>query len=180
MKAMSVWQPWASAIASGAKRYETRSWATRYRGPIAICAAKKVPTTQELALVPGTFQRRDVWWKLVCDMAGNGAIDQVVPYGAIVSVGRLTECVAAESIGMMELHAMRTRSSACMDGRASLFWEEWQLGDFSPGRFAWRIEDVVRLASPVPVTGRQGLFDIPDHLVPAYAVFGPRDRDERS
>lgn len=33
MKAISLWQPWASAIAVGAKRVETRSWATKYRGP---------------------------------------------------------------------------------------------------------------------------------------------------
>ena len=26
MKAISLWQPWASAIALGAKRIETRSW----------------------------------------------------------------------------------------------------------------------------------------------------------
>ena len=43
MKAITLWQPWASLIACGAKKYETRSWATRYRGPIAIHAAKKYP-----------------------------------------------------------------------------------------------------------------------------------------
>ena len=34
MKAPSLWQPWASAIAVGAKRVETRSWPTNYRGPL--------------------------------------------------------------------------------------------------------------------------------------------------
>ncbi len=28
MKAITLWQPWASLIAIGAKQYETRSWAT--------------------------------------------------------------------------------------------------------------------------------------------------------
>ncbi len=41
MKAITIWQPWASLLACGAKQYETRSWATSYRGPIAIHAAKK-------------------------------------------------------------------------------------------------------------------------------------------
>lgn len=36
MKVLSVLQPWASLIAIGAKRYETRSWRTDHRGPIAI------------------------------------------------------------------------------------------------------------------------------------------------
>lgn len=36
MKAITIWQPWASLAAIKKKRYETRSWATRYRGPIAV------------------------------------------------------------------------------------------------------------------------------------------------
>lgn len=39
MKALTIWQPWASLLVSGQKKYETRSWATAYRGPIAIHAA---------------------------------------------------------------------------------------------------------------------------------------------
>lgn len=42
-KAISLWQPWASLIAAGVKQYETRSWATKYRGPLIIHASK---TTQ--------------------------------------------------------------------------------------------------------------------------------------
>uniref|UniRef100_A0A6M3J354 ASCH domain-containing protein n=1 Tax=viral metagenome TaxID=1070528 RepID=A0A6M3J354_9ZZZZ len=33
MKAISLWQPWASAMALGWKKIETRSWGTSYRGP---------------------------------------------------------------------------------------------------------------------------------------------------
>ncbi len=42
MKALSLWQPWASAMALGFKKIETRSWSTKYRGPLLIHAAKKV------------------------------------------------------------------------------------------------------------------------------------------
>lgn len=41
MKALTVYQPHASLIELNEKKYETRSWATSYRGPIAIHAAKK-------------------------------------------------------------------------------------------------------------------------------------------
>lgn len=41
MKALTIWQPWASLLACGAKKYETRSWATKYKGQIAIHAAIK-------------------------------------------------------------------------------------------------------------------------------------------
>lgn len=43
MKAISLWQPWASAIVQGYKKIETRSWSTRYRGPLLIHAAKSFP-----------------------------------------------------------------------------------------------------------------------------------------
>lgn len=40
MKAITVIEPWASLLALTAKEYETRSWQTKYRGPIAIHAGK--------------------------------------------------------------------------------------------------------------------------------------------
>jgi len=42
MKALSLTQPWASLIADGRKRIETRSWPTSFRGRIAIHAAKSI------------------------------------------------------------------------------------------------------------------------------------------
>lgn len=48
MKAISLWQPWASAIALLLKHNETRGWATRYRGPLAIHAAKRWQEDQKV------------------------------------------------------------------------------------------------------------------------------------
>src|SRR5258708_5270609 len=48
VKALTLWQPWASLIAVGAKTIETRSWSTSYRGPLAIHAAKRKPDTELL------------------------------------------------------------------------------------------------------------------------------------
>ena len=41
MKAITLWDPWASAMALELKRNETRGWSTPYRGPLAIHAAKR-------------------------------------------------------------------------------------------------------------------------------------------
>lgn len=41
IKAISLYQPWASMIASGTKTIETRKWATSYRGDLLICSTKK-------------------------------------------------------------------------------------------------------------------------------------------
>ena len=42
MRALSLWQPWASLIYDGRKTIETRHWEMLYRGPLAIHAAKRV------------------------------------------------------------------------------------------------------------------------------------------
>jgi hypothetical protein len=42
VKALSLWQPWASLIYDGHKTIETRHWEMLHRGPLAIHAAKKV------------------------------------------------------------------------------------------------------------------------------------------
>lgn len=50
MKALTLWQPWASLIALGVKSIETRAWSTSYRGPLAIHAAA---TTKGFDMLPG-------------------------------------------------------------------------------------------------------------------------------
>jgi len=42
MKALSLWQPWASLIYDGRKTIETRHWEMLYRGPLAIHATQLI------------------------------------------------------------------------------------------------------------------------------------------
>ena len=51
MKAITIWQPYAAAIRMGLKHYETRSWPTKYRGPIVIHSSVKKPTAREKDLL---------------------------------------------------------------------------------------------------------------------------------
>ncbi len=76
MKAISIWQPWSSAIALGLKTIETRGWATPYRGPLAIHAAKRWGREQK------EFLARE---------RANGRLLGDIPLGAIVAVARLAE-----------------------------------------------------------------------------------------
>ena len=41
MKVISIKQPWASLIVNGYKKYEFRTWKTKYRGEILIHASKR-------------------------------------------------------------------------------------------------------------------------------------------
>lgn len=47
-KCLTVWEPYASLIAKSIKKIETRSWTTKYRGDIAIHAAKRDPVASKL------------------------------------------------------------------------------------------------------------------------------------
>lgn len=42
IKALSVHQPWASMIAAGTKKIETRTWGTHFRGDLLICSTRKL------------------------------------------------------------------------------------------------------------------------------------------
>lgn len=127
MKAISLWQPWATLMALRVKLDETRHWSTDYRGPIAIHAAK----TLDLAAAPDEL----------CEAAIGRFWQKDLPRGAIVAVGRLADIRRAEAVAD---HITRANRIA---------------GNFAPGRFAWRIEDLRRLERPIPAVGRQGLFN---------------------
>ena len=77
MRAISLWQPWATAIAVGVKSIETRHWKTDYRGPLAIHAAKRFDKHQrEFAQTEHTL----------------GRLPGSLPLGAIVAVVTLKDC----------------------------------------------------------------------------------------
>jgi hypothetical protein len=148
VKAISLWQPWATLIALGIKRIETRGWSTRYRGPIAIHASKRF--------------ERDALDDIVWDLGDRGQWQSAnrlsvvsdsgqIPRGALVAVARLAE----------------VRTTDDLFGGDTLTPTEYVCGDFHPGRFGWLLEDVRALETPVPFRGAQGLFEVPDELVRA-------------
>ncbi len=133
MKALTLWQPWATLIAVGAKRYETRSWATDYRGPLVIHAAKRPPKLQEI----------NPWIVDALLAHGYESIDHL-PLGAALCVVDLVDVVPADLVAK-QLQAARA--------------DELLFGNYAPGRFAWKLENVRRFPEPVPARGRQGLWD---------------------
>lgn len=84
LKAISLWQPWASLIAAGLKRHETRHWPTEHRGPIAIHAAKRM----DVAGAP----------EELCIAAFGPNWRDILPMGAMVAVARLTHCRNSRSV----------------------------------------------------------------------------------
>jgi hypothetical protein len=88
MKAISLWEPWASAIALDLKHNETRGWPTAYRGDLAICSAKRPLGDDERAVA-----------------RENGIPMGALKFGFVLCVVELFECVKAEAFlsGKIEL-----------------------------------------------------------------------------
>ncbi|MCC5640812.1 hypothetical protein LC593_34305 [Nostoc sp. CHAB 5844] len=45
---------------------------------------------------------------------------------------------------------------------------ELDTGDWSAGRFAWKLDNIRRIIKPIPVVGRQGLFNVEIDLHSQY------------
>jgi hypothetical protein len=172
MKALSLTQPWASAIADGVKLWETRSWSTKHRGPLAICSTKAAP---EQPLIYGRGKPMPRGFVLaVVDLVdvlpirgwGVAGEESVVYHGD----GRLDHFVPSDR--WLERHeAPDDEAAVALITDVSDQWaavalitdvsDQYPWGDWTPGRYAWRLENIRPLPEPVPVTGRQGLFALP-------------------
>lgn len=101
--------------------------------------------------------------KLDSDMAGtvDSIIGSTLPAGCIVCtarldaafrLGNLAEGTAVPAASVVERLTSRNMPE-CFTVRIDRF------GDYSPGRWAWLLRDVVALTPPVPAVGRQGFFE---------------------
>ena len=159
MRGLSLWQPWASLCGIGAKEYETRSWPTRYRGRIAIHAAKK----SYHASIHATFDRAagELDFIHAVDIATGGLCPMEYPLGAYVATATLAQCFWVFGCGYPDAGVRIVRDIDTGKTRElHLSERELLFGDWSSGRFVWRLEDVRALAAPVPAVGRQGLWII--------------------
>lgn len=154
MKALAIRQPWAWAVINGIKDIENREWgesyparrfAERFRGRFVVHASANHLSDA----------RWNEEWDGYCDTAlrawragGTGCAEahEVIPdVSEDLSFGRL--------LGTVELIAVVTQSpSPWFFGPVGLVLRE-------PRRFT----------QPIPFSGRQGFFDVPDELLPPEA-----------
>lgn len=142
MKTLTILQPWASLWVAGIKQYETRSWTTRYRGPLGIHAgARKDPIGRALweELWKDPDFRFDATEKNLPEDF------DALPFGAVIAQTTVTFIWSTRTIEVTE--------------KISPF--ERKVGDWSPGRYAWQQYNPQRLACPIPATGKLGLWNCP-------------------
>lgn len=140
---LTVSQPYAEAIVSGRKTLETRTWATTYRGLLALHAGGA--WWQERALGGREAERRATE---LAERLGLALPVAAYPRRALVGVARLVECFTftPESWeALREAHGVYTA---------------WR-----PGLVGWRLAEVRRLPAPVPWRGALGLFPVPHTIL---------------
>lgn len=140
MRLLSLWEPWATLMAIGAKRIETRSWGTAYRGWLAIQASKGGLKKRVLAQCleePG--------FKLA--LSG-----ETLAPGCIVAVVNVVDCCPTKARGCL---------LGVFDEYPNLDTEqERAFGDFAEGRWGWVTNQLFRLPTPIPFKAKQGLCDV--------------------
>lgn len=157
MKAISLWQPWASLVVCGAKKIETRSWETKVRGTVAIHAAKTekgldAMNSYTFADAVGDslnhliiYDDRDFCWDF---RPTFGCILGTVDIVDCLQVTKDTFVVLADSFPYSQLS-----NGQIVEGKEFLF------GDYTLGRYAWILDNPVMFDKPIPAIGRQGFWN---------------------
>lgn len=155
MKALSLWQPWASLWAcTDRKLHETRHWKTARRGWLLVHAAKiQVCSALEKSLDDAHDLRR---YKEILTDEWGGHWAQDLPRGAIIGAVYLAEIMPTENV------------------RHAIASDDELLGNFAPGRHAWLKSERVTFERPIPYKGRQQLFEVPDEVVAGLVPKGTR------
>lgn len=144
MKAITIHQPWATLIALGEKRFETRSWATKHRGELAIHASKHI--LREAC-------EREPFRSV---LARHGYTANNLPTGAVVAVTELKECF---KVHHDELGGVIALESETRKTHFNTLDKEFAFGWYESGRYAWELRVVQRLPEPIPAKGQQGLWN---------------------
>lgn len=116
MLALTLRNPWASAVFTLGKDVENRTWVTSHRGLVAIHAGRSL----DLHAAPWVID----------------AVRDTMIYGAVVGVVELVDIVVDST-------------------------SKWAL----LGYHHWLISSARALDEPVPCSGRQGLFYLPDAVL---------------
>ncbi len=142
MEALTLWQPWATLLAIGAKKVETRGWEMprKIRGAWIALHAAGVNTTprDELraALDEPVISRA---------LARHGYTQGTLPAGAIVGVALASKSIPTETL------------------RPNVGPDELAMGYYAAGRHGWLFERVIGLREPILAKGAQGIWTLSLH-----------------
>jgi len=148
MKALTIWQPWATLIARELKRVETRPWSTQHRGDIAIHAAARIPPID----LPGVLK-----------IIEKHGLEGFMPLGKVICIAKLVDVHPAEFFKSIKSPTMK-----------SAMKKEIALGDYRPGRYGFVLTDI-RLIKPFPIRGQQRMWNWQPHQGELEFINRPKD-----
>ncbi len=145
MKALTLHRPWPSLILAGLKHIENRRWQTRHRGWLLIHAGQKVNPD---------------WWIDLWDRerdSGPGA-----PYVNPAQSKRALDFVRNHEhptgvVGMV-------RVTGCPQDGHGIWYE--------PGAWGWELADPYSFSTPVPMPGKQRLWETGISAMMAFGLAG--------
>ena len=133
-------QPWASLFVLRENQYETRSWKTNYRGPMAIHTSLKID-------------------KAVCkhiaiqELLGKHGYTTVnLPTGKIIAICELVNCIKVTE---------NNQTWAVLEDGRIVEGNDFFLGDFRVGGYAWEVKEMKLLDEWIPAKGKLGLWEHP-------------------
>jgi activating signal cointegrator 1 len=159
MKVITLTQPWATLVAIGAKHIETRSWETLYRGPLAIHAAKG------LGPVGGNKGLYDLCYHTepFCSVLREWySARQTGPFHALDYLDHQRGKIVA-TCDLVDVYRIQDGVTGFYADDSSIRFDltdqERSFGDYTPGRFAWLLSNIVALETPIPAKGALGLWN---------------------
>lgn len=158
VRCLSLWQPWATLMAYGSKRIETRHWPMpgNYRGLLAIHAAKKVDLEMLI---------HEPFYEHMAGHMGN-TVDALEPSNRAMFVGQMAKWLPRGAIvsvcilGGCESTNKRTNSPMPSDDD-----DEYWFGNYDRDRWMWLTRNMVRLPQPIPHVGQRGLWKLEPETV---------------
>ena len=128
-KVLTLKEPFATLIKNGKKYIETRSWKTNYRGELYIHAGKKKIGT--------SIDGRNELISLIGDDSMN--------YEYIICKCELVDCIYMTEDFIQKIKEKNYQQYIC--------------GEYSVGRYAWILKNVVPLQTPIKAKGQLGLWN---------------------
>jgi len=141
MRGITIWQPWASAIAAGFKQVENREWTTSYRGTMAIHAGT---STREIELLP------------VAARAPSQATLRGIVREMQERLGSFDKLPRGLILGVVDL---------VWAGSVAEYGAGYGEDPYAYGPYCWRLENTRRLVQPISTTGSLGLWPVPEGIV---------------
>lgn len=158
LRAVSVKLPWAALLVLGLKRFESRTWPTRYRGWLAVHSSSSPASRNEAGRAWSSLimAADDVprGWKRSARRGSRCAHLELAPRGAFLGLVNVGACFPPDIIA------------------GELDETERALGSYGSNVHGWRMDEAIALPEPVTgVTGRLGLWrPKPEHLEPLVDV----------